>query len=82
MINSLIHPFPPTALPRRHAQMVRDTSFSYKIDYINLEKTSLNPEGHQNLINGSKVIAILLDGGGLRSWWSCIGKGLGLQPVQ
>ena len=37
MIQSLSDPFPPTALPRHHAH-----------DYVQLVKTSLNPEGHQN----------------------------------
>ena len=53
-------PFPPTALRRRHAKMVRDYSSSYKIDYFIVIKTFLNPEGHQNPISGSKVTAILL----------------------
>ena len=38
--------------------------------------------GHQNRINGSTVIAILLDGGDFAYWWSCTGKGLCLQPAQ
>ena len=41
-------------------------------------KTSLNPEGYQNRMTGSKVIAILLDGGDFAYWWSCIEKGLRL----
>ena len=60
VINSLIQPFPPTALRRRYAQTVGDTTSSYKIDYVIVIKTSLNPEGHQNPISGSKVMAILL----------------------
>ena len=56
-------PFPPPALRRRHAQTVRDSSSSYKIDYVMVIKTFLNPEGHQNRITGSKVTAILL------KWW-------------
>ena len=55
-------PFPPTALRRRHAQTVRDRSSSYKIDYVIVMKTFLNPEGHQNRITGTKVTAILLKG--------------------
>ena len=55
-------PFPPTALRRRHAHTVKDSSSSYKIDYVILIKTFLNPEGHQNRIRGSKVTAILLKG--------------------
>ena len=45
-------PFPPIALRRRHAQAVKDSSFSYKIDYVLVIKTFLNPEGHQNRISG------------------------------
>ena len=73
-INSLVmnsvsqsasQPFPPTALRRRHAQTVRDSSSSYKIDYFIVIKNFLNPKGHQNCISGSKVTAILLKG------WIC-----------
>ena len=49
-------PFPPTALQRRHTQTGRDSSSGYKI----VNKNFLNPEGHENPINGSKVMAILL----------------------
>ena len=45
-------------------------------------KNFLNPEGHQNPFSGSKVMAILLKGMDLSNWWSCIGKGLRLQPAQ
>ena len=62
LINSFIHPLVPTALHRRHAQMVRDSSSSYKIDYVIVIKTFLNPEGHQNRITGSKVTAVLVKG--------------------
>ena len=62
LINSLSEPFPPIALRRRHAQTVRDSSSSYKIDYVIVIKNFLNPEGHQNPFNGSKVTAILLKG--------------------
>ena len=34
----------------------------YKIDYVIVIKNFLNPEGHQNLFNGSKVTAILMNG--------------------
>ena len=40
--------------------MVRDSTSSYKIDYVIVIKNFLNPEGHQNPISGSKVTAILL----------------------
>ena len=42
--------------------MVRDRSSSYKIDYVIVIKTFLNPEGHPNRISGSKVKVILLEG--------------------
>ena len=75
-------PFPHTPLRQRHAQTVRDSSSSYKIDYIIVIKNFLNPKGHQNPISGSKDMAILLKGMDLAYWWSCIGKGLRLQPAQ
>ena len=37
-------PFPPTALWRRHAQTVRVSSSSYKIEYVIVIKTFLNNE--------------------------------------
>ena len=62
LINSVRNHFPPTALRRHHAQTVEDSSSSYKIDYVIVIKTFLNPEGHPNRISGSKVTAILLKG--------------------
>ena len=53
-------PFPPTASRRRHAQTVRDSTSKYKIDYVIVIQNSVNPEGHQNPISGSKVTTILL----------------------
>ena len=68
LINSFSQPFPPTALQRRHAQTVWNSSSSYKTDYVIVIKNFLNHEGHQNRINGPKVTAILLKG-----WISRIG---------
>ena len=62
LIDSVRNHFPPTALRRRHAQTVRDSSSSYNTDYVIVIKTFLSPEGHQNRISGSKVTAILLKG--------------------
>ena len=62
LCHSLSEPFPPTALRRRHAQMVRDSTFCYKIDYVEVIKNFLNLEAHQNWISGSKVTVILLKG--------------------
>ena len=67
-------PFPPTDLWRRHAQTVRDSSSSFKIDYVLVIKTFLNPEAHQNRISGSIVTVILLKGW-ILPWWSFSGGG-------
>ena len=61
-INWVRNHFPLVDLRRRHAKTVRDSSPSYKIDYVIVMKTFLNPEGHQNRISGWKVTAILLEG--------------------
>ena len=61
-IDWVSEPFPPRALRRRHAQTVRDCSSSYKIEYVIVIKTFLNPEGYQNRISGLKVTVILLKG--------------------
>ena len=58
--------------------MVKDSTSSYKIDYVIVIKNFLNPEGHQNSIIGSKVT----EGVDFAYWWSFIGKGLRLQPAQ
>ena len=42
----------------------------------------LNPVGHQNPINGSKVTAILLKGRILPTGGASAGEGLHLQPAQ
>ena len=39
------HPFPPTALLRHHAQTVRYSTSSYKIDYLIVIKTFKIPKG-------------------------------------
>ena len=45
-------------------------------------KNFLNPEGHQNPISGSKVMAILLEGWILPIGGASSGEGLRLQPAQ
>ena len=62
LIHWVSEPFPPTALRCRHTQTVRVSTSNYKIDYVIVVKNFLNPEGHQNVISGSKVTAILLKG--------------------
>ena len=59
----VIHPFYPTALRRCHAQTGKDSSLWNEMDYFQMVKISLNPEGHQNCITVSEVKVILLDGG-------------------
>ena len=76
-IHKFSEPFSTTALRRPHAQMVRDSSSSYKIDYVIVIKTFLNPGGHQNPINGSKVTAILLMG-----WISPVGRASAVEGLQ
>ena len=75
-------PFPPTASWRHHAQTVRDSSSSYKRDYVIVTKNFLNPKGHQNVIGASKVTAILLKKGILPIGGASAGEGLLLQPAQ
>ena len=72
VIHSFSNPFPPTALRRRYAQTLRDSSSSGKI----VIKNFLNLEGHQICISGSEVTAILLKGwawpiGGVASGTVC-----------
>ena len=43
--------------------MVKDGTFSYKLDDDELFKEILILEGHQNCFSGSKVTAILVNGG-------------------
>ena len=75
-------PFPPTALRRHRSRTVRDRASSYKIDYVIVIKSFLNPEGHQNPISGSKFTAILLKGWIWPIGEASAGEGLRLQPVQ
>ena len=43
--------------------MVEDGAFSHKIDYFPIFKENLNLKGHLNCFIGSKVMAILVNGG-------------------
>ena len=60
--DSPFSPLVPTVLRRRQAQIVKDSSSSYKIHYIIVIKNFLNPEGYQNRIAGAKVMVLLLKG--------------------
>ena len=81
-IDSFIHPLVPTALHCRHAQTVRYSSSNYKIDYVIVNKSSLNPKGHFNPMSGSKVTAIVLKGWILPIGEASSGEGVQLQPAQ
>ena len=48
---------------RRHARTVKDCASSHKIDYVNIFSKIVNLDGHQNRFIGSKVTAILVNGG-------------------
>ena len=75
-------PFPNTALRRRYAKTVRDSTSNDKIDYILGIKGFPNLEGHQHPISGSKLTAILLKGLILPIGGASSGEGLRLQPAQ
>ena len=62
--------------------MVRDSTFSYKKDYVIVIKNFLNPKEHHNPIIGSKVMAILLKGWIFPICEASAGEGLRLQPAQ
>ena len=55
-------PCPPTALQRRHAYTVRDSSSSDKIDYDIIIKNFLDYYENQNCIAGSNITFILVKG--------------------
>ena len=82
LIQSVSEHFPPTALPRRNAQTVRDRSLSYRIDYFIVIKNFLNPQGHQNTVSGTKVMAFLLKGWVLPIGGASAGEDLRLQHAQ
>ena len=54
--------------------MVEDGAFSNKIDYVTICKEILNPEGYLNCLIGSKVTAILVNGGVLPSGGASLGR--------
>ena len=56
--------------------MVRDSSSSY-MSYVRMIENFLNPKGHQNSINGLKVMVILLKG-----WISPIGGASALEGLR
>ena len=58
--------------------MVEDEVFSHKIDYVTIFKEILNLEGHYWFKSYGHFAELV----GFACWWSCIGKGLRLQPAQ
>ena len=63
LIHSLSDPLVKISLWSCHAQAVKNGASTHKTNYIDILKEILNPEGHQNHCIGSKVTAILLNGG-------------------
>ena len=60
--------------------MVKNGASSQKTNYISIFPEILNPEGHQNRwFNSCSDFAEWVH---FAYWWSCIEKGLRLQPVQ
>ena len=84
LCNSFIHsfsnPFPSTALWCRHAQMVRDSTSSYRLCDSDraLSKSRRALKSHQWF----KSCGHFTEGVDIAYWWSGIGKGLLLQPSQ
>ena len=76
LIHSLTHPLVPTALQRHHVQTVRD-SFSSHSDKELLKSQRASKSHPWFKSNGH-----FSEGADFANWWSCIGKGLRLQPVQ
>ena len=68
-------PFPPSALRRCYPQTVRDSSSSYKIDYVivikNFQKSQRASKSHQWF----KSYGHFTEGVDLAYWWSFIGGG-------
>ena len=50
LIRSLSNPLLPTASWIRHAQTVIVSTSSYKMDYVIVIKSFLNPKAHQNVV--------------------------------
>ena len=63
LIKSVSQPLVKISVQRRHAQTVQNGASSHKTNYINIFSDILNLEGHQNRWIGSKVTAILRNGG-------------------
>ena len=83
LIQWVLKPFLPTFLRRRHAKTVRGSSSSYKTDYVIVIKKQLSKywrvsKSHQWF----NSYGHFTEGMDLAYWWSCIGKGLCLQPAQ
>ena len=75
LINSLSDPWVSHSFTAAPSQPVKDSSSSYKIDYvIGISALKLN--------HWFKSCGHLSEGVDVAFWWSCIGKVLRLQPAQ
>ena len=59
--------------------LVKDGAFRHNIDYVTVFKEILNLKGHPNCTTGDGDFDEWVD---FAVWWSCIRKGLLLQPAQ
>ena len=69
-------------LRRRHAITVADGAVSHKIDYGTIVLKILFPKGPSKLHYWFKSYDDFAEWVDFAHWWSSIGKGLRLQPVQ
>ena len=78
-IHSFSNPLLPTALRRRHTQTVRDSTSSYKIDHVIVISKSWRASKWHHWFTSYGHFTEAVD---FAYWWSCIWKGLRLQPAQ
>ena len=76
------HPFPPTALWRRHAQTVRDSTSSLQNRLCQNDQKLSKSQRASKSLHWLKSYDNFTEGVDLAYWWSCIGKGLHLQPAK
>ena len=79
---SVSQPLPPTALRRPHAQTVRDSTSSYKKRLFHNDLEHCKSQRASKSLLWFKSSSHFTEGVDWAYWWSCIGKGLRLQPAQ
>ena len=81
-IDSFSLPFPPTALRIRHAQAVRDSTSSYKIDYVHSDQELSQSRRASKSHQWFKSYSHFAERVDFAYWWSFSGGGSALQPSQ